>query len=130
MRPFGLSRARPPRTGQADAPAAPAAYWSLASANLLSLLRSTGAGLSVSDAEQRLEQCGRNAIQTQGQPTGLGLFLTQFTSPLVLILVVAALISAFVGEWADASIVLAVIIGSTTLGFVQEYRASNAVAKL
>jgi Mg2+-importing ATPase len=60
----------------------------------------------------------------------LGLFLSQFRSPLVLILIFAALVSAFVGEWADASIVLVVVLGSTMLGFVQEYRASNAVEKL
>ncbi len=56
--------------------------------------------------------------------------MRQFKSPLVLILIFAAIVSAFVGEWTDAVIVLAVVIGSTMLGFVQEYRASNAVEKL
>jgi len=56
--------------------------------------------------------------------------LRQFKSPLVLILIFAAIVSAFMGEWTDAIIVLAVVIGSTMLGFVQEYRASNAVEKL
>ena len=47
-----------------------------------------------------------------------------------MILIFAAIVSAFVGEWTDAIIVLAVVLGSTLLGFVQEYRASNAVEKL
>ncbi len=60
----------------------------------------------------------------------MGLFLNQFKSPLVLILIFAAIVSAFVREWTDAVIVLAVVLGSTLLGFVQEYRAGNAVEKL
>ena len=58
------------------------------------------------------------------------LLLSQFKSPLVLILIFAAIVSGIVGEWIDASIVLAIVLGSTILGFVQEYTASNAVEKL
>ena len=58
------------------------------------------------------------------------LLLSQFKSPLVLILIFAAIVSGIVGEWVDASIVLAIVLGSTILGFVQEYTASNAVEKL
>lgn len=58
------------------------------------------------------------------------MLLNQFKSPLVLILVFAAIISAIAGEWPDAVIVLAVVLGSATLGFVQEYRASDAIEKL
>lgn len=58
------------------------------------------------------------------------MLLSQFRSPLVLILVFAAAVSAFMGEWPDAVIVLVVVVGSTLLGFVQEYRASDAIEKL
>ena len=58
------------------------------------------------------------------------LLLSQFKSPLVLILIFAAIVSGFLGEWVDASIVLVIVLGSTILGFVQEYSASNAVEKL
>ena len=80
--------------------------------------------------ESRLNQYGPNALKAQRQTTAFGLLLRQFKSPLVLILIFAAIVSAFVGEWIDASIVLAVVLGSTMLGFVQEYRASNAIEKL
>src|SRR5512143_1091033 len=108
----------------------PAAYWSLAPEQLLSALHASRNGLQPGDAEQRLKQYGLNTIGAQQQATALRLLLSQFKSPLVLILIFAAIISGIVGEWVDASIVLAIVLGSTILGFVQEYTASNAVAKL
>lgn len=105
-------------------------YWNLAPGKLLSVLNTSDKGLTSAVAEQRLKQYGRNALEERRQVTALGLFVNQFKSPLVLILIFAAVISIIVGEWTDASIVLAVVFGSTILGFVQEYRASNAVEKL
>lgn len=107
-----------------------AAYWSITPEQLLTELRSSSNGLSQDDAERRLQQYGPNALKAGRQATAFGLLLNQFKSPLVLILVFAAIISAIAGEWPDAAIVLAVVIGSTTLGFVQEYRASDAIEKL
>jgi Mg2+-importing ATPase len=106
------------------------AFWSVASDRLLSDLRSTAAGLQPIDAEQRLKEHGPNTIKAHQQVTALGLFLNQFRSPLVLILIFAAIVSLIVGEITDAVIVLAIVGGSTVLGFVQEYRASNAVERL
>jgi Mg2+-importing ATPase len=108
----------------------PADYWSIAPEHLLSVLKTTEKGLAQQDVEGRLKQYGLNALEERRQATALILFLSQFKSPLVLILIFAAIISAVVGEWTDASIVLAVVFGSTVLGFVQEYSASNAVEKL
>ena len=53
------------------------------------------------------------------------LLLKQFTDPLVLILLFAGALSAFLHEWLDAAIVLTIVLGSGGLGFVQEYRASR-----
>lgn len=58
------------------------------------------------------------------------LALGQFKSPLVLILVFGGVVSAILRDWLDAAIILAVVLGSAGLGFMQEYRASNAVAQL
>jgi Mg2+-importing ATPase len=60
----------------------------------------------------------------------LALLLKQFTDPLVLILLFAGLLSLYLHEWLDAAIVLGIVLGSGGLGFVQEYRASAAVAAL
>jgi len=116
------------RTASALAPLAD--YWTLTSEQLLAALHTTNNGIQQTDSESRIKQYGLNALQAQRQTTALGLLLRQFKSPLVLILIFAATVSAFVGEWTDAVIVLAVILGSTMLGFVQEYQASNAVEKL
>jgi len=131
VKPFAsLFRSTPPQTGQQDAQGPPATYWSLPPEQLLSALHATASGLNPADVEPRLKQYGLNALEAQRQATALGLFLNQFKSPLVLILIGAAIVSAILGEWTDAVIVLAVVLGSTMLGFVQEYRAGNAVEKL
>ena len=125
-----LSTSTPPKAGQQDTSATPVAYWSLEPEQLLSALHASRNGLQPADAEQRQKQYGLNTISAQQQATALRLLLSQFKSPLVLILIFAAIVSGIVGEWVDASIVLAIVLGSTLLGFVQEYTASNAVEKL
>src|ERR1044072_1965317 len=131
MKPFArLLPDTPPPARQPDAQVTPVAYWSLAPEPLLAALRTTTNGLQPAAVKQRLLQYGLNTIKAQQQATALGLFINQFKSPLVLILIFAAVISLMVGEWTDASIVLAVVFGSTVLGFAQEYRVSNAVEKL
>ncbi|MGA2489371.1 MAG: magnesium-translocating P-type ATPase [Anaerolineales bacterium] len=124
------STATPPKAGQQINQATPAAYWSLAPEQLLSSLHTSKNGLQPADAKQRLKLYGLNTIRAQQQATAFRLLLSQFRSPLVLILIFAAIVSGVVGEWVDASIVLAIVLGSTILGFVQEYTASNAVEKL
>jgi Mg2+-importing ATPase len=120
----------PPKTVQPNTQAAPADYWSLALEQLLSAMHASKEGLQPADAEQRLKQYGPNTITAKQQATALRLLLRQFKSPLVLILIFAAIVSGFLGEWVDASIILVIVLGSTILGFVQEYSATNAVEKL
>ena len=104
--------------------------WSRPVSEVLAALRATPEGLDPDEAERRLGRFGRNSLDTGRQATALGLFLNQFRSPLVLILIVAASISAIVAEWVDAAVVLVVVLGSTILGFAQEYMAGNAIARL
>lgn len=105
-------------------------FWSQSLDNLLKTLHSNASGLSSTEATRRLQQYGPNTLQAGQQVTALGLFLNQFKSPLVLILVFAVIVSAFAQEWTDAIIILLIILGSSILGFWQEYSATNAVAKL
>ena len=58
------------------------------------------------------------------------MFLNQFKSPIVLILIFATIISAFLQDWADAIIILLIVMGSALLSFYQEYNANNAAEKL
>ena len=125
-----IFRSASSKKGSKDSESAPEAYWSLGTDQLLFTLKTSNKGLSQAEAEGRLKQYGLNALEEQHKVNAFGLFLNQFKSPLVLILIGAAIISILVGEWTDASIVLAVVLGSTILGFAQEYNASNAVEKL
>jgi Mg2+-importing ATPase len=105
-------------------------YWSLSSEEVRQALHAQPGGLSSADAAERLDTFGPNALRAKEKVTPLWLFLQQFRSPLVLILVFAGGLSAFLGEWVDASIVLAIVLLSAFLGFIQEYNASAAMKKL
>jgi P-type Mg2+ transporter len=113
-----------------DRPQAPAAFWSNSVDEVFSALGSGRDGLSPAEAKRRATVFGPNVIADEQQSTVLQLLIRQFESPLVLILIIGAVISMALGEWIDASIILAVIAGSTFLGFAQEYRASAAIAQL
>jgi Mg2+-importing ATPase len=129
MKPFSLfSAGKSPH--EATASGVPDSYWTLTADQLFTALDTTGNGIQPTDTAGRLKKYGLNALKEQRKTSAVGLLLSQFRSPLVLILVFAAIVSAYLGEWADAGIVLAVVIGSTMLGFTQEYHASNAVEKL
>ena len=108
----------------------PNSYWSQPPDGLLATLRSTREGLSTAEAQERLDEFGFNVLQARKKMTPLRLFLDQFKSPLILILLFAAGVSAVLQEWVDALIVLAIVLGSAVLSFVQEYRASAAIEKL
>jgi Mg2+-importing ATPase len=107
-----------------------AEYWSRPVDDLLSELPSSPDGLSTTEARARLQQVGPNVLKPRAHGTALRSFIAQFTSPLVLILVFAAVVSAIASEWTDAVIVVIIVVASAVLSFVQEYTASQAVEKL
>ncbi len=93
-------------------------------------LRRPDQGLTTEHARQRLERFGAKRLEPRKRTDRLTLFLRQFKSPIVLILVFAATLSYFLDDPADALIILAIILVSAALGFWQEYCATNAVEKL
>jgi P-type Mg2+ transporter len=105
-------------------------YWSHTLIELFGTLQSSPKGLSSAEAHNRLIKFGPNELAAHKKAAPLILLLGQFKSPLVLILVFAAIISFVTGEWIDATIILLIIIASAFLGFYQEFRAGNAVEKL
>jgi P-type Mg2+ transporter len=108
----------------------PEQYWSKPSADLLASLHSTADGLSAEEAGRRLAQFGANVLQARKKTTAWGVFLNQFKSPIILILVFATVVSALLKDWVDAIIILAIVLGSALLSFFQEYNASTAAEKL
>jgi Mg2+-importing ATPase len=108
----------------------PQPYWSLDPDLLVRQLGSSPSGLSNTEAQSRLASYGQNLLSARSGPTAFAAFARQFRSPLVLILVFAALISAFVGEGHEAVIIGAIVLASCLLSFSQEYSASRVMQAL
>jgi len=87
-------------------------------------------GLTAEEAAARLQRYGANALEQVGARRGWKIFLTQFTDFLVLVLIGACLVSAFLGEFVDAAAIFAIVILNGVLGFVQEYRAEKSLHAL
>jgi P-type Mg2+ transporter len=87
-------------------------------------------GLTTAEARERLAKFGRNQIRSERRTSGLGLFLLQLKSPIILILIGAEIVSLFLQDRTDATLILAIVLASGTLGFWQEYSATDAVSKL
>jgi len=105
-------------------------YWSRSSAELLRQLDSTENGLSSAEASTRLKKYGTNELRERQSLSRARVFWNQIRSPLLLLLVFAAGASAFTGEWIDATIVLAIVAVTITIGYTREYSAESAAAAL
>jgi len=88
------------------------------------------AGLFSVEAEARLARDGPNVLRARQQRSLLVQFLMRFKNPLVIILLVASGVSAFIGEITNFVIISCIVLLSVSLDFVQEYRANNAAEKL
>ncbi len=87
-------------------------------------------GLSNKEAELRLLKYGRNELESQGKKSFLSKLIAQFADFLIIILLVAAGISAFVGEKEDAIVILAIVVINAILGIYQEGKAEKSVEAL
>ncbi|MEQ1897374.1 MAG: magnesium-translocating P-type ATPase [Vicinamibacterales bacterium] len=105
-------------------------FWSDSIETVLADLAARPEGLTDVEAKRRRQQYGPNRTAITRTTSSLALLLNQFRSPLVLLLLFAMALSLFLGETADGAIVLTVVLGSALMGFWQEYRAGNAVARL
>jgi Mg2+-importing ATPase len=105
-------------------------FWNLSAEKVLDQLKSSPQGLSRQEAQQRLTQYGANSLKQKRQSPTLLLLLNQFKSPIILILVAAAILSSFLGDVIDTIIILVIVLISGLLGFWQERGARDAVTKL
>jgi Ca2+-transporting ATPase len=87
-------------------------------------------GLSDEEARQRLQLEGPNELPEAPPPSLLKLFLSQFTSVIVWVLIGAAVVSGLLEDWLDAAAILAIVFLNGFLGFVQEFRAEQSLAAL
>jgi Mg2+-importing ATPase len=105
-------------------------FWAISSDALLDALRSGPGGLTGADAAARLDEVGPNLLRTPSPYSRTRVVLAQLRSPLLLILVFAAAVSAFSREWVDAAIVLVIVCASVVITAWREYSAQTAVAAL
>ena len=97
-------------------------------------LRLTGVsvetGLSSKEAAARLVRYGANQVTARADTPGWQRMLRQFTAPLVLVLVAAALVTGFLSEWVDATVILIVVLANALVGYLQESKAATALEAL
>jgi len=110
---------------KADSP-----FWQLPISALLGKVAASPDGLSSAEAAARLAQFGPNLIHGEKKKSLVIQFLAKFRNPLVIILLTASALSAFTGDAASFFIIGTIVIISTTLDFLQEYRAGQAAEGL
>ncbi|MBI2558814.1 calcium-translocating P-type ATPase, PMCA-type [Candidatus Woesearchaeota archaeon] len=93
-------------------------------------LNTTDKGLSQQEAENRLKEYGLNEIKEGKKISAFEIFIGQFKSIVIWILIFATVVSAFLGEWIDAIVILIIIILIAVLGFFEEYRAEKSIEAL
>ncbi|HTZ41357.1 MAG TPA: magnesium-translocating P-type ATPase [Syntrophales bacterium] len=105
-------------------------FWAVSSTGLILSLQSSEQGLTKAEAADRLAIHGKNLLKTKKRTDIPALLLSQFSSPIILILIFAAVLSFFLGDLPDAVIILVIVGISGLLGFWQEWRAADAMEKL
>jgi Ca2+-transporting ATPase len=93
-------------------------------------LKTSASGLSSSEAQHRILEYGKNAIEGKKGPSILSLFLEQFNNPVVWVLLAALVIAFLLKEYTDFWVILVLVIINAALGVIQEYRAEEAIAAL
>lgn len=107
----------------------PNAFWTLSAAEVIAQLQSNETGLRADEAARRLtSQPGKK--ESSPWKKDVVLFLSQFKSPLVLLLVAAVILSALLGEKTDVIIISFVLLATGLMSFLQERHAGKAVEKL
>lgn len=87
-------------------------------------------GLSEDEVQKRLAEYGPNKLVEEEGISKVKIFLHQFTSPLVSILLVASVITFLLGEYIDTGVIIAVVLLNAVIGFIQEYKAEESVRSL
>ena len=125
-----MSRSRDKSQESASAPP-PRAWHCLApEAVLQSLATSLTQGLSAEEAARRLASSGRNVLQEAPPRPAWRMLLDQFRDFMILMLLAAAVVSGAIGEIVDSIAIVAILVVNACIGFVQEYRATQAMQAL
>ena len=105
-------------------------WHAMSSDDAMQTLETSKDGLSDQEAEERLSRFGKNELRKQEKKSIAKMLLEQITDVMVLILVGAAILSMFLGEWAEAIVILTIVVIDAVIGVVQECKATNALETL
>jgi Ca2+-transporting ATPase len=105
-------------------------WHSLPAEDVLKEFGSRRSGLEQAEAEARLQRYGPNQLKARKKTSPVLTFLRQFLSPLIYVLLAAALVSVLVEHYIDAWVILGVLLLNAVIGFVQETRAETAMEAL
>src|SRR5688572_23303937 len=106
-------------------------HWhTLTVAESLERLGSGSGGLSSDEAARRLQQVGPNELQAKDHISPWTILLEQFKNVLIIILLLATALSAFLGHGVEAIAITVIVLFAVILGFIQEYRAERAIEAL
>jgi len=94
------------------------------------LLASSEAGLTSQEAQKRLAEVGPNVLAAEEKINIFSIMLHQFKSPLIYVLLVAAVVTFFLHEYIDMAVILAVVVLNAVIGFIQEVKAEQGVRSL
>ena len=92
--------------------------------------KSSEQGLTQSEAEERIQEYGRNELQEEQGDSIIGIFFKNFKDVMIIILLIAAGLSAFLGEYVDAIIILAIVIVNAIISTVQSVKAQKSLDAL
>jgi P-type Ca2+ transporter type 2C len=90
----------------------------------------SGSGLTGEQAARRLTEFGPNVLVEQAQPGAWHLFARQFANTMTVVLAVAAIVTALLGDLKDTAVISVIVVLNALVGFIQEYRAEQAMAAL
>lgn len=93
-------------------------------------LDSSADGLSSEEAGERLERVGRNEVETTEGTSPLRIFVEQYRTAIIWLLIVAAGVMALVKHSLDAGVIAGVVVFITVFGFLQDYRAERSILAL
>lgn len=100
-------------------------YYQQDNAAVFKAINSSPAGLSSTDAQQRLDANGPNVLPQKAEKSLLMRFLAHFKDVLIYILLAAAVITAVMGHWVDTFVILGVAVINALIGFIQESNAEK-----
>ncbi|MBN1979981.1 MAG: cation-translocating P-type ATPase [Chitinivibrionales bacterium] len=107
------------------------AWWTHSVDTVCSLLQTSDHnGLSMEEGKKRVATYGLNQLQEKKGSSPIQIFLDQFKDFMIWVLIAAALISGFLGEWIDSAAIIAIVLINAFLGFIQEFKAEKSLAAL